>query len=149
MFFIPLLEPAPSVFIPTDLTFFICEVETCFACLIRCFWALLVFGFGTLLAHKVYARGHINTTEVHIKTRTATPCGQVVSFGLFSICPLVGKLVCLAGNASIFCSAPVKLLPFLLILRILCSQNSCVCMKQGCIKLHGLKQSICSKFLVF
>lgn len=46
------------------------------------------------------------------KTLIVTPLCQVVSFELLSICSFVGKLVCLVGTASIFCSAPVKLLPF-------------------------------------
>lgn len=58
------------------------------------------------------------------------PHCQVVSFGLLSVCPLVRKLVCLAGTC-VFCSHPFKLFPFLLILRILCSQNSHVCMKRS------------------
>jgi len=76
--------------------------------------------------------------QKYISRIVTTHC-QVVSFGLLCICPLVGKFVCLEGTASIFCSAPVKLLPFLLIFR----------MKQGSIKLHGLKQSIFDKLLVF
>lgn len=60
IFLMSLLEPAPSVFTPTDLTFFVREMETYFTRLRRCF-------FERELVHYVYAWEHGNAAEVHTK----------------------------------------------------------------------------------